>query len=207
MAMIAPAKQGQTEYKLIPAGTHIARIDQIIDLGVHTTTYKDKQGNNKQAHRVSIRFEVPSQKLDDGSPMTIYKDFNFSLGTVDGKFKSDLRKNIEAILGKDLTSSEVQNFDIEQLVGQVAMIQVAHVPGVKDPTKKYASVTGMMQAPAGLPIPEPFNKPVVFSTASFDQEIFDLLPEWVQKKIALPPGIDVSASANDEDQDASKLLA
>lgn len=204
MAMIAPAKQGQTDFKLIPDGTHIARVDQIIDLGVHTTTYKDKQGNTKQAHRISIRFEVPSQKMDDGSPMVISKDFNFSLGTIDGKYKSELRKFIESVLGRDLTQEEVKSFDIESLLGQVAMILVVHVPGVKDPSKKYAQITGAMKVPDGIPLPEPMNKPLVFSIANFDKDVFDLLPEWVRKKIALPSGINMSSN---DDQDVSKLLA
>jgi hypothetical protein len=207
MPMIAPIKKSQIEFKLIPAGTHIARIDQIIDLGIHTTNYKDKQGNTKQAHRISIRFEVPGQKMDNGSPMVTSKDFNYSLGTLDGKYKSDLRKFIESILGRDLLQEEVQNFDIESLLGHVAMILIVHVPGIKDPTKKYAQITGAMKVPDGLPVPAPINTPLVFSTDNFDSEIYALLPEWQQKKIALPAGIDINQSSNDNEPDTEQLLA
>lgn len=205
MAMIAPAKQSQTEFKLVPTGTHIARIYQLIDLGVHTTNFKDKNGNNKDIQKIMLVLEIPAQKLDDGSPMTILKEFSFGMGTHDKK--SNLRKFIEESSGKILSKEEAMNFDVETLIGQVMMISVAHVPGVKDPTKKYANVTSAMPVMSGIPIPDSVNKTLIFSTASFDKEVFDLLPEWIQKKIALSPGTDLGASANDENQDASKLLA
>lgn len=202
MAFKAPLTQSKTEYKQVPAGSHVARVFQLIDLGTQTSTFKDDDGNNKKIHKIIISFEVPNQKLDDGSPMTIGKEFSLTMGA-----KANLRKFIQDMLGIKLSDVEAKDFDLEKLIGETAIISVAHVPSSKDPSKKYANITGAMPLMDGMSIPDAVNKPLVFSIADFDKEVFDLLPEWVQKKIALPPGINMSASANDDNQDASKLLA
>lgn len=179
----------------------MARIVRIIDLGIQTTTFKDKNGNLKKPHQLTIGFEIPSQKTDDGRPLMIYtKNLSFSLGYAE--FKTKLREYAEAILGQ-----EIHKLDVAELLGKAAMISVAHTPSVKDPTKKYAVITGVMQIPAGIAVADAYHPLINFSISEFNKEVFDGLEEWLRKKIALPAGINLSASSNDGEQDVGELLA
>lgn len=201
MAFKAPLTQSK-EYKQVPAGSHIARIFQLIDLGVQTSTfYKDNEGNDKKQHKIMLTFEIPSQKLDDGTPMVISKEFTLSMSP-----KANLRKFIQDMLGIKLSDTEATDFDLETLIGKTAIVSVAHIPSTKDANKKYANVTSAMPLMDGMTAHEAVNKPLVFSTGEFNQEIYNLIPEWIQKKIALPPGININA-ANDGTKTALELLA
>lgn len=189
------------EFKLPAAGTHMARVIRIIDLGIQTTPFKDKEGNVKKPRQLMLFFEIPKQKMDDGRPMIIRtKNLSYSLGYSD--YKTKLREYSEAILGQ-----EIQKLDIQELLGKPAMISISHLPYDNDPSKKYASVTGVMQVLEGIDVPEAINPLVNFSTTEFNLEVYNLLDEWIRKKINLPAGINLDQSSNETDPDAEELLA
>lgn len=186
------------DFKMMPAGTHMARVIRVIDLGIQTTPFKDKQGNNKK-HQIVIYFEVPSQKMDDGRPMIIRtQPLTYSLGYPE--FKTKLREYAEEILGR-----QIETLDLAELLGKPAMLKIAHIPG-KEPGKKYAAITGVMQIPEGANVPEPFNPLINFSTVDFKKDVFDQLDEYTRKKINLPEGINFNAASNEE-LGAEELLA
>jgi hypothetical protein len=61
---------------------------------------------------------------------------------------------------------------------------VVHKPS-KDGSKVYANVGSIMALPKGMACPELVNPAVKFDIGEFDQNIFNSLSSYVQKKILM----------------------
>jgi hypothetical protein len=83
------------EFKIAPAGLHMARLYSIIDLGHQATVWN---GDTKIMHKVVFTWELHGEddagqplKTDDGKPLIVSKRYTVSLGD-----QSTLRKDLEA---------------------------------------------------------------------------------------------------------------
>lgn len=175
-----PAKQ----FELVPAGNHIARCYQMIQIGTETNEY---QGEVKKQHKVRIVWELPNEKkvfdpAKGEQPFSIGKDYTLSMHE-----KSTLRHDLKSWRGKDFTEAEAKAFDITKLIGAVCMLNVIHEPK-KDGIGTRAKVAGVSPMPKGMSAPAAVNPVFVFS---FDDPEFDTkllaLPEWLRKRIELTP--------------------
>jgi hypothetical protein len=178
VSLVAKAKSDNREFKLPPAGTHVARCVQIVDLG---TQRGEWQGKPKETHKVRLAWELPNEKDTfkpevGPEPFIIGKDFTVSLDE-----KASLRKTLEAWRGRPFTEAELAGFDISKLKGVAAMLNVQHV--TKD-GKTYANVSAVMALPKGMPVPDQINKTLHFELEmGRDSAEFKALPEWLQKRI------------------------
>lgn len=178
MSLVAKAKSDNKEFKLPPAGTHVARCVQIVDLGHQKGEW---QGKPKETHKVRLAWELPTEKDTfrpevGPEPFIIGKDFTVSLDE-----KANLRKSLEAWRGRPFTEAELGGFHIANLKGAPCLLNVQHV--AKD-GKTYANIASIMALPKGMPVPDQINKTLHFELEmGRNSDAFKALPEWLQKKI------------------------
>lgn len=175
------------EYKLVPAGSHLARCYRIVDLGTQKSEY---EGNVKFLRKVMINWELHSEDdegqplvTDKGEPLSISKDYTLSFAE-----KATLRKNIQGWFGTTFTDAEAQRYDVTQIVGQWCMLGVINKTNPKG--KTYANVD-TISAPARIYIknglPEPHNPEQIFRLNAPDLEMYEKFPNWLKTKILLSP--------------------
>lgn len=101
----------QSDWENPSPGIHQAVCIDWIDLGLQETEYGEK-------HRVQLLFQLDANKTD-GSPMRIGRKFNATIAE-----KSSLRASLKSWRGADLTAEEREHFDLEQLIGAQAQVNI-----------------------------------------------------------------------------------
>lgn len=178
MAINATNKAVQRE--LIPAGNYIARCYQMLQIG---TVEEIVMGAVKTLNKVRIGWELPTElkvfNPEKGEqPFTISKEFTLSMHE-----KSNLRKLLASWRGKDFTEEEAESFDITKLLSVPCMINVIHKPAKSDPTKVYEEISNVSPMPKGVKCPNQINQTMCLEYESFDQELFNSLPDFIKTKI------------------------
>lgn len=134
--------------------------------------------------------------MDDDRPFSVSKRYTFSSNK-----KAIFRKDLENWRAKPFTDEELGSFEIDKLVGAVAMLTVAH-----SEDEKYANVTGVAAPPKGTPkrretenesfcfalTPEMFNPKLLDKMHEKLAEAIKKSPEWK----ALIAGKDPSEAAS-----------
>lgn len=176
MAIIAKDKGGG-DFKIVPAGTHIAICNMVIDCGVQSG------GKYKPKHQIYIRWEIPGEVIEwekDGQqftgPMNIGKFYTLSLSE-----KAALRADLESWRGKTFTEQELDGFDVVNILGKPCMLGVTHN---KVDKKTYANISAVMGLPKGTPVPSPANELLTYSPDDHSMTTWNKLPEWLQEKIS-----------------------
>jgi hypothetical protein len=170
MAIVAEAGSSGS-FQEPPLGTHLARCYQIIDLG---TQQSEWQGESFIKHQVLVSWEIPSQLMDDGRPISASKFYTLSLHE-----KSNLGKDLVSWRGKAFTPEEEAGFDISKLLGVPCMLSVIK----KNDKSKVGTVMGL---PAGTTPPEAVNPTVLFDLQEYmrgETTVFDGLSEGLQRII------------------------
>lgn len=167
------------DFKLPPAGSFIARLYRIIDIGTQTTEW---MGKKKMQRKIITMFELHGEDNDgqplqtaEGKPLIVSKRYTLSLDE-----KATLRKDLEAWRGKAFTQAELDGFNLEVLLGKCCMVNVTH--STYD-GKEYANIANISQVPAALKkLGEPVgvNEPMIFTLDPFDQDKFNKLSEGMQ---------------------------
>lgn len=112
MALII--KEDPSEYPLCPDGLHGAVIVDAVDLGKQESPWGAK-------HKLSLVFETQMQD-EQGSSYILAKRYNWSLHE-----KSNLRKDLERLLGKKFSHEELlEGVNLEELIGVSCNILVVH---------------------------------------------------------------------------------
>ena len=168
------------EFKIAPAGLHMARLYSIIDLGHQATEWA---GETKIMHKVVFTWELHGDddsgqplKTDDGKPLIVSKRYTVSLGD-----QARLRQDLEAWSNKKMTPEDRKNFDLKGLLGKFCMVNITH-----SEDGKYANISGISPVPSALRNvqPEGINPTLHFWLAEFDQAKYDALPKYYKEKIS-----------------------
>jgi len=171
---------GGTDFEPAPAGNHIARCIQLIDLG---TTLQDYFGEESMKHQLFISWEIPGEMktyTKDGEEIT--EPFVASaFYTASLNEKANLRALLESWRGKPFTEEECQGFDPKVLVGVPCMLNVIHKANNKG--KMKAKIAGATPLPKGFECPPQVNKSVSFSLKDFDQTVFDNLSKGLKAMV------------------------
>jgi hypothetical protein len=182
MAIIASSKGSSTPREPIAAGAYAARCYSIIDLGTREETI---QGNTKVLRKIRITFELPTERRvfneEKGEqPCVISKEFSLTLNE-----KSNLRLFLRSWRGKDFTEEEAKDFDVAKLIGAPCLLNIIHVAGKANPSKMYDEISSVSPLPKGMTCPPQENPSFEFSLdGGFNQELFDLLPNFLKEKVA-----------------------
>jgi hypothetical protein len=156
-------------------GTYMARLVGIIDLGLQPA-FDFPGGHAEAAYKLTLTYELPSSKMQDGRPHWVSEDVKNSDFYDEKKgISSTLMKRVYAL---DPDGSMTRDGkDLTPLINVACMVEVGLN---KNGYIKIKNVTG---APAGIPIPDLANDPIVFSPAEVDVETFRRLPPFTQRKI------------------------
>lgn len=174
-----PAKGG-VDFAIAPAGNHVAICNAVIDLGMQkgSAMYPDPK------HVVYVRFELPNEQVTytkDGreisGPMSIGRRFTASMSA-----KANLRKFIESWFGKSFpTDDAAADFDTALLLGKKCLLNVTHTDRSD---KTYANIQGASPIPKGMSADFAQHNPsLYFDLQNPDNDVFEQLPEWLQKII------------------------
>lgn len=140
MAIVAAKSSGG--YTPHPEGQFSAVCVDVHDVGLVTVTFN---GRTHQKHKVDIYFWCGEWKeLDDGRrvPVTVRERFTLSLDE-----RGRLRPFLESWRGRAFTEEEEKGFDLEQLIGAPAFVQVTHN---ESGGRVYANITTIMRLPKGM---------------------------------------------------------
>jgi hypothetical protein len=158
-----------------PAGNHIARLYSITHIGNLDENY---MGEPKVMDKVRLGFELPTEthvfkEGEEAKPLSVFEEYTFSMHE-----KAKLRKLVHGILGTQLCDAEAAAFDLDDLLGQVCMLNVT----LRD--SGWPKIESAAPLPKGMKAPEQVNQNFIFDVDEFDQEKFDTLPKFVQDKIS-----------------------
>lgn len=181
MAIYVSATSGGNypERKPLEAGAYPAVCDMVVDLGVQASP----GGQYAPKRTLMLRFQIPSERVEitkDGEtkslPAVISRTVGLSLNE-----KATLRQLLQSWRGRAFTPEELKKFDLVNVLGKPAFINVTH--SVKG-DKTYANLTSIMPLPKGMPAPVLEGEALTYSIDEPDPVAFDKLPAWVQDKIA-----------------------
>lgn len=176
------AKQSEKQFELTPAGNHLARCYQMIEIGTEEIEYN---GDKKSVHRVRIVWELPNEKKvfnpEKGEqPFSIGKDYTLSMHE-----KATLRHDLQSWRGKAFTDDEANSFDITKLLGKPCMLNVIHETSKSG--NNYAKIAGVTAVPKGMTVPDQVNESFMLSYEDWDDKKFAALPEWLKQRIEKTP--------------------
>jgi len=126
-----------------PAGTHAAVCCDVVDLGEVEVTY---QGKTQRKHKVVICWQI-DESMDSGKPFLVRRRYTLSLHE-----KATLRRDLESWRGRAFTNTELEAFDVENLLSVGCLINVIHE--VRNGST-YANVASIMRLPKGMQAPTP----------------------------------------------------
>ena len=169
------------DYAPLDIGNYLARLVQVIDLGLQTQ--RPYNGQEKPpVHEVMLTYELGTEFLqdDDGNDMED-KPRWISESIPLHNLTQDLAKSTKRI--KAIDPKLEFGGDLEQMVSMPCTVTVTHNPNKKDPSKVYVNVGNVTPPMKGIPVPELVNPAKVFNLEEPDLEILGSLPEWVQDKV------------------------
>lgn len=175
-------KGGGTEFELVPTGLYVARCYRVLDLGTQTIT---SSFGTKEQHKVMIGWELLDDdvKMSDGRPYSVHKTYTASLSE-----KANLRADLESWRNVKFSEEELENFNLNKVVGSYCQVQVVH-----SEDGKFANVQSIVsyKAPkdaAGNKVyPKPVNDNVVFDIDEPDMAVFEALSDNMKTKIMSAP--------------------
>jgi len=199
MSLIAEEGNKGTNFEPVAEGMHDAVCVWVVDIGEQYSQYYDKYQN-----KVIITWEIPGETIEiDGVelPRVISNTYTVSLGD-----KANLRKDLQSWRGKSFTQKELAGFDISNLRGVPAMLQVIHKV---DGDKTYANITSVLPLKKKI---KPITETVVFDIDEWDRDegsLPEALPEWITKKVMESSQANSATSESDpvggEVEDASDV--
>lgn len=112
--------------------------------------YDHNKFSGKWQRKLVICFEL-AQKMEDGRPFMLSSRYTQSLNE-----KANLRKDLAKWRGRDFTREELAAFDMDNIIGKGAMVNVVHKTS-KGTGREYATIDGLMPLPAGMEAPKVEN--------------------------------------------------
>ena len=172
------------DFEQAKPGLVAARFYKIVEIGTQTDTYK---GETTIRKKVLIFWEL-DQKMEDGRPFSVFKEYTQSLGT-----KATLLKHLESWQGKVMSDEGKKNFPPQILLGKPCMLNL--ILSASDKIK----VEGIMKTPDGTKVPPLVNPTQYFSMDKFDTDSFGALPNWIRAKIESSPEFKKLNTGSSED--------
>jgi hypothetical protein len=192
--MSLTVSSGDTDYEVVPAGQHLAVCYRLIDAGTREEQYKDNPP--KKRHVLFVYWELPEVKMGDGRPFTISKKYTLTLNE-----NGTLFKDLKTWRGKSFTQEELKGFDLLNILGVSAQLEVEHSDEGK------ARVVSVFKPDGGAKKTNTENEQQAFDIDEYAKgdskmiEIFGSFPEWMQTMIE--ESFEVSAAMKQPNRSAS----
>lgn len=176
MALTAPKGKA---FDPAPAGSHVARLYQIIHIGTITTEFK---GEKKQTDKIRLTFELCNETKvfkegEEAKPLSVSREFSFYMSP-----KANLRQFVEGMIGTRLDEEEAATFDLEGLLSEDCLLNIVHSES-KSSGNIYADIKSASPLPKGMTAPTVFNTPTLIDVNSATEEQIDALPEFIRDKM------------------------
>lgn len=178
MAIGARNTSGSKEKAEQPeAGPRLARLVGIAELGIQPGF--EYQGEMKPATTQEewiYELKGPNDNMEDGRPFWVSEGIKVSnYEPEDGGFTSKMMSRVRALEAGGVNTNDGAN--TVSLLGEVCMVQtVLNKNG-------WAKMTDVTPAPAGLPVEELKNEPIVFSWDEPEKDVWDRLGPLTKRKI------------------------
>lgn len=169
-------KPAAKQRQLITDGQHMARIVEVIDLGLQKQ--RPYQGQEKPpAYEIYVTFEFPNERIDiQGESKPMWKSNTIKLSSHE---MSTCYKWY-----KKLDPQNKYNGDWSKLVDKECAVLIVHEAGKgKNVGKTFDKIADVMPLMAGMSVPPLENDPKLFDLGSPNLEVFDSMPSWLQDKI------------------------
>lgn len=157
----------------LDGGTYMGICIGVIDVG---SQYN--QHYKKYEHKVLLMFEIPGETVDvDGEtkPRWLSNEYTASLSE-----RAKLYQHLVSWRSRDFTDEELDDFDIESMLGQPCMLTVI----VKETDNgTYNNITNITAMPKGVPVPTTEQELLAYDIDNRDETVFEKLPEWIRNKI------------------------
>lgn len=175
-----------SDFEQVPEGTFVARCYGLVFLGTQEVQFK---GESKQQEKVVIQWELLDDegKTKDGKPFTISKKYTRTLDE-----RGNLYSDLNAWRGKRFTTEELEAFDMMNVLGAYAQLQVLHDKNEQS-GKTYANVTALMPYKGAKP--DPVNENIVFDIEEPDVDTFNKLSDYLKRMIQAAPEFTVPKGA------------
>lgn len=183
---------------MCPAGTHVARLVQVIDMGTIDSVW---QGKTKKRRELRLAFETPTKRavfdeVRGPEPFVVGRYFGASLND-----KSNLTPVVRNLLGHI-----PQHLDLALLVDRPCLITVSHAPK-KDGSGTYPLISTVAAPSEDFPVPAASTPTFYYHTSMLKGGTWDKLPTWLKERIekcdqfvaAFGKPASASAPASDED--------
>lgn len=160
---------GGSARELPSEDTHNAVCIQVIDLGTqHSEQWGDKR-------KVQLGFELVEEETSEGRAMVVYKQYTFS-----DSEKSNLMKDLKAWGMKP-----GKGFDMDTVLNKGAMVTVEHSTTDRG---TFANIVNLSSVPKGVKVRKATEAiRSLYLDETFEQDVFDALPEFLRNKIATSP--------------------
>lgn len=174
--MSLTVSSGESDYEVVPAGQHLAVCYRLVDAGTREEQYKDNPP--KKRHVLFVYWELPEVKMGDGRPFTISKKYTLTLNE-----NGTLFKDLKTWRGKSFTQEELKGFDLLNVLGVSALLEVEHSDEGK------ARVVSVFKPDGGAKKTDTENEQQAFDIDEYAKgdpkmiEIFGSFPEWMQGMI------------------------
>ena len=155
------APQGSGDFALPEVGIHNAVFSKIFDLGVQDGF------EGKPQHKICIYWEIDELIPDGdfaGKPFTLFNVYTFSKHP-----KSNLINHLNGARGRNFTEEELNDFDLDTVLGVGCTINVVHETKNGKTRAKIASISPKMKAVDTLPVRLPG----------------DFMPKWIAEKLGV----------------------
>lgn len=167
--MKAPAQKSQS----VDEGNYIARVCRIVYMGTVEGEYK---GEKNSAYKVSLTWELPTElkvwkEGEDAKPVLVSKIYTLSMGK-----KASLRPIVEGI-EKGMTDAEAAEYDIDDLLGKVCLLNVTYGLSETGKEKQNIATSKLIK---GMSAPEPITKATILSYESWNEDLYQSLPQFMK---------------------------
>lgn len=167
-----PVAKG-SNYTPAPEGTHIARCFACISLGTQ------KSQMFASTWKLMLMFELPNEMIETeqgAKPMVVSKEYSLSLGK-----KASLTQHLNSWRGRAFTPEELKGFEVSNVVGAPCQLSIQHkTSNAGNVRAEIISITGL---PKGMTAPPQWHPSVKYEIEMLKNDIYQKLPEWIQKKI------------------------
>lgn len=193
------APKSNVQRTLAPEGTHHAVVVGLIEIG---TVEGEWKGQVKMQSKIRLTFELPEETKvwkegEEAKPLVVSQEYTFSMAP-----KANLRAIIEGVIGTSLLDHEADAFDVEEILGKNCLISIKHK--TSNAGNKYVIVDTTAPLMKGMSEKKPFNELKKLTYGEWNQEIFDGLPEFLQKQMQETPEYQSQFGTEPVERDAEK---